>query len=204
MGAMKAKEFWAMRAAALAWLRYQRQCPLVMFERAPFHIPGPGNPDVCGVTSKRTVVEIEIKISMADFLANAFKRVMQQRADGHAYWYPAQFYILAPDGLAQRIAEAGEGFGVMKFRGAQYAHRMFTQRMIDIVRVAPTDPRATRLKPRDIVVAAKAQTGTLWTLVNGLARNENRKTLDGGCAVVKQAPRRKARRLETGLKATTN
>lgn len=115
---------------------------------------------------------------MSDFRANESKRVIQDRAAGRALWYPAQFYILAPRGLAQRILESGEGFGVMEFN-APFGWRNFDQNAISILRVAPSDKRATRLSKRDVHTTVKHQTGTLWTLANALARNEARQSPEG-------------------------
>lgn len=88
---------WMMRAQAVMWLRYERDCPVVALERGHGVC---GIPDAIGITPKRRVIEIEIKRSMADFRHNDKKWRSRQRmriwlgqSDSFGFNDPQQFYF---------------------------------------------------------------------------------------------------------------
>ncbi len=90
---------WEMRAAAVGWLRYERGCYLVCWERSPWETAY--RPDLIGVNSRRKVIEVEFKQSLADFKANESKRHLIQRvAFGYA---PSQFYFAVPRSLVESV-----------------------------------------------------------------------------------------------------
>jgi len=84
-----------LRAVAACWLRYERKCNLVTFERGPNYN---NNPDVYALTPSRLGLEIEIKISLSDFKRDFSKRkwVLQMIE-------PAFFYYLVPPDLVEKI-----------------------------------------------------------------------------------------------------
>lgn len=95
-----------LRACAAQWLRYDRQCPLVTFERGLKEYHGyNAAPDVLAVTKKRFLVEIEIKISMADFKANFKKRIHFMQARGY-YKKPHEYWFLVPPHLVDKVKES--------------------------------------------------------------------------------------------------
>lgn len=65
-----------LEASALEWLRYHKQCYIVMMERGTIH----GRPDVFGVTEEGYCVEIEVKRTVADFKADSEKRHRKEPA----------------------------------------------------------------------------------------------------------------------------
>ena len=91
-------------ASAVEWLRYERYCALIALERAPTY-GWVGRPDIVGVTKKRTIIEIEVKRTVADFRANAGKRCFsfRQRAVGGI---PEQFYFLVTPEIVETVQPA--------------------------------------------------------------------------------------------------
>lgn len=90
-------EHWRMRAAVVGWLRYERGCFLVCWERSPFgehHY----RPDVVGVEKRWRLVEVEVKHSLADFKANGSKRGLRM-----AWQFPWQFWFAVPSALAPKV-----------------------------------------------------------------------------------------------------
>ena len=85
---------------ALRWLSWERKCVAVVAQRNIHHQLG--NPDALGVTGGRYTVEVEIKRSMSDFRANAFKRHITNRQIYIHIW-PRQFYFMVPRELADRV-----------------------------------------------------------------------------------------------------
>jgi hypothetical protein len=82
------------RYGVLRWLRFERRCAMVMHERSPWWTGGV--PDVIGVTQSAQVIEVEIKISMADFRKDADK---YRHRIGR---YPWQFYYAVPEVLRDK------------------------------------------------------------------------------------------------------
>ena len=81
------------------WLRFVRQCPIVLFERTPRPICG--QPDVLGVTQSRYLIEVECKRSMSDFRANTGKQSMIWRRQGFkSELFPRQFYFCVTEAMA--------------------------------------------------------------------------------------------------------
>ncbi len=68
---------------ALAWLRFEKRCPIVMLERGISYI---SRPDALGITTARYMVEIEIKRSLADFTKNNDKRIVRLRENCLNLW----------------------------------------------------------------------------------------------------------------------
>ena len=100
-----------LRYRAAEWLRYERRCPIICFERPPAAWKD-YRPDVMGITRARTLIEIEIKVSVADFRADKQKHRHQVgKIDAH------QFYYAVPAAIADTvIAEAETGHGVLIYR----------------------------------------------------------------------------------------
>lgn len=102
-------DVWRLRAAVTGWLRYERRCPLVCWERSPFGNEHYYRPDICGVTRQWYVIEVEIKLTVADFRANRNKRGL--------WWgeqFPQQFYYAVPPKIAQLVdIESADRDGVL-------------------------------------------------------------------------------------------
>lgn len=95
-----------MRHAALEWLRYKRQCRLVMFERS--HTPH-WRPDVLGINQDRRSIEVEIKRTFSDF-----KNDKKKWCHGIKAMYVNQFYFMVPEWLIDKVMEnLPEGAGLL-------------------------------------------------------------------------------------------
>jgi hypothetical protein len=85
---------------AADWLRFQKRCQFVLFERNPrYQI---GSPDVLGITRNRYLFEIEIKRSLSDFKANAGKRHVVNRENILHLW-PKMFWYCVPENLVEKV-----------------------------------------------------------------------------------------------------
>lgn len=165
------QSIWMFRAAAVQWLRYQSQCPVVAIERG---ISLGGTPDVIGLTPKRFITEIEIKRTLSDFKRNAKKLAGFQRGRSifdDTNWErsrPRLFYFLVPIEIVEKVRpllEPEQGLMAIseawqKYQGVPY---------VKIIRNAVPCARAKRLTIRQCVQMAKHQTGTLSSLLNKLA-----------------------------------
>jgi hypothetical protein len=90
-----------MEAAAMEWLRYEHQCPLVVIERGVCCYNH--RPDVFAVSKKRFGIEVEIKRTLSDFKADFDKRVTAYRVRGIATIQ--KFYYLVPRELVDHGGE---------------------------------------------------------------------------------------------------
>jgi hypothetical protein len=96
-----------LRAAGAAYLRYDRQCPIISIERGLTEFHWNDSPDILGVTKKRTLVEIEIKVSLSDFKHNFKKKSILMREGGHQCRRPHQFFFLVPPDLVEKVQASG-------------------------------------------------------------------------------------------------
>lgn len=86
--------------AALFWMLTEKKCKLVTVERG-LHW---GNPDALGVMDDRRLVEVEVKISMADFRRNGKKdcvRHLMKSIDPPSL--PSLYYFLVPPALVEAV-----------------------------------------------------------------------------------------------------
>lgn len=165
-----------MRAAAVQWLRYERQCAVVALERGPGLC---GIPDVIGVNGKRHLIEIEIKRTMQDFRHNNKKwKIRQRRLDRmhrdfpiYATPEPQQFYFLVEPKMVEKCrGELPDYAGLMSLPAEDEPHRTYTGIPFPVVRVpSPTNKHAARLTVRACVAMAKNQSGTLSSVIGALA-----------------------------------
>jgi hypothetical protein len=153
-------------AAATGWLRYDRQCRFVIWERSPFNEPR-YRPDICAVTRQWRVIEVEIKISIADFRANSRKRGLQWRHD-----YPEQFYFAVPPELVERVKpELPDQCGLLTVGPDGYCGPTAM-----VIRPAPKAKHATRLCALDIARCVSHQSASLHRSAVAMMRAQE--TLD--------------------------
>lgn len=155
---------WLLRSATIGWLRYNRRCPLVCFERSPLGSSYPYRPDIIGVTRERCVIEVEIKQTLSDFRANAKKRVIQL-----GRCVPRQFYFAVPTAMVERVKpELPEHAGLLTLglEDAQWGPQ------IKCVVSAKTRP-SPRLSMRQIVEMAMHQTGSLHRCCVAISRMQD-------------------------------
>ena len=122
-------------ASGAEWLRYQRGCYIVAWERSPWPFAH-HKPDLVGIDSTRKVTEIEIKRSVADFKNDSEKSIWQSRDLFKKAW-PSQFYYFVEPGIVDKVRPlVRDGFG--------------------LITLAPEDTRPTPYGNRDIVVVCRA------------------------------------------------
>lgn len=154
-----------LKAAAAQWLRYERQCMIVTLERVP--VPRWfGVPDVIGVSLKREITEIEVKVSTADFRNNTKKRCMKMRAIGDARC-PHQFYFLVPRDLVAKVQDSLPTDAGLMTIGRNSAYSGIPQ--IEVVIKAPKQS-AQVLSVREMAYIVKDQSGTLVSMLAKLAK----------------------------------
>lgn len=152
-------------ARAIHYLRYKRQCGLIWTQRSPWN-RSDHHPDVIGITKDRRVIEVEVKVSMADFRANAEKSCMnsvsrlvyrQPEFAGPVWEHAAAFYFAVPLKLASPAAAE-----LPSYAGLLVVHENPWQTFV--LRAAPRRPNAPRLSTREMVLAAKHLSAMLATL----------------------------------------
>jgi hypothetical protein len=149
-----------LRAGALSWLRYKRQCDIVCVERTAV-CEGLHRPDILGVTRRRYQIEIEIKRTLDDFRSNAKKLIF---ATG---WRPRQFYFLVPPSLVEKVLpELPDGDGLMTMSD----HWLYGVRCVKVVRGAKTNRESKPLTVRQMLRMVQHQTGTLCSAWATLAK----------------------------------
>jgi hypothetical protein len=171
---METNSIWFYRAAALQWLRYERQCPIVAVERG---ICRGGSPDVMGVTKDRWAIEVEIKRSLSDFKANTKKMEAFERRYtmfSHTNWLstlncPKLFYFFVPSGLVNKVMpllKNGDGLLSIPDNGRTYRGIPYPR----VVTRAIPDSRAKRLTLRECARMTAHQSGTVFMLAAELAK----------------------------------
>ena len=165
-----------LKASVANYFRYQRQCPLICFERG---LTTYSVPDVLIVTDKRMLIEVEIKVDWTDFLNDQNKRkwYLQEHWKQHV---PYQFwYCVSPD-LSERcrgwFEENKSKFiqlpGLMTV--SECTKNNWNQNMPEVVLVttAQCNKVSTKLTLKQISILVKHQTGTLCALAAKLAANQ--------------------------------
>lgn len=62
------------RTLAYLWLRYEQGCYIITFERVPYGGNYAAKPDVLGMNKRRRLLEVEIKVSLADMKNDLVKK----------------------------------------------------------------------------------------------------------------------------------
>ena len=165
-----------LRTLGTEYLRYVRGCYIISFERSPWTTPGLTNreawsqkPDILGLTSKRFTIEIEIKISKADFLHDFKKQHRKAEASGmlgtRSQYVngPNYLYYLIPNQLVKvGMQEAPPLAGILT-PSSKHFDRISGLPEIDIVRKA-TRMHSCRLNLHDTVVMSRDMAGSLASL----------------------------------------
>jgi len=156
-----------LQTAALEWMRYDKQYPLVALERGTVS----GTPDVFGVHKNRFTTEIEIKISVSDFRANRKKEHVIRRESGvyRNSYIPNYFYYLVPPELVDKIrpeVEAQNGLMTLG-TGKSYSG------VRPLVVLKPALRNHTRRQTiKQCVQMAQAVSGTLVSLCAALHKKD--------------------------------
>ena len=154
------------KTAVASYLRYQRQCLLVSFERGPDDY-ALEYPDVLAVTDDMRLLEVEVKISVSDFRNDSKKRK----------WHPSlldrvagrTFFYAVPRELIDAVKPClRKGAGLMSC-GSAIGYPGNVEIIIKAER------KADRISPRVFMKMMRAQTGTLISLAKALVKCERGK-----------------------------
>ena len=133
---------------ALHWLRFEKACPVALFERTPRY--GHGQPDVVGITKAGFILEIEVKRSLADFKKNFHKDHIIRREKcrdvaGVMCCYPKQFWFLVPNNLVDKVTPLLPTWAGLIRGPAEYEYQL------SVVVKSPSNPHATRLTTKEMI-----------------------------------------------------
>ena len=163
-----------LRGIAASWLRYERECHLITFERGVGH----GRPDLLGVDKRRDLIEVEIKVSVADFKRDQKKRKHLFRKHGWTTYVPAFFYYVVPDELVEKVLPLlPEGAGLLApLKGWKVNPKRMNpyNGLPDLHSVKPAvrDHEAKRMNAKAMIAMVRDQSGTLCSLAAAAARAE--------------------------------
>jgi hypothetical protein len=152
---------------AMRWLWLEKKCNYVLTERTPRY--GIGQPDVLGVTKPRYLIEIEIKRSYSDFLADSKKRHRQHLVikDNWVLKHsPKQIYYLMPAELAERCEHLIPSWaGLMR-----PSPNTIT---LEVVKMAPVNSQSDRLTIRECIWLARAMCNNMMSVELKLQNHMN-------------------------------
>lgn len=144
-----------LEARAFAWLRFEKRCKVVLWQRSPRQC---GIPDVIGVTKDRYLVEIEIKRTIADFRANADKCHVRLR-DFHLRSWPRLFWFAVPRNLVEKASKE-----LPPYAGLLTADQ-FDAGFLELVKRPTANAQSRRLSIKEAVRCVELQSNQLWSLI---------------------------------------
>lgn len=158
------------RCLAAEWLRYDHGCYLVAMERSPWTTKA--LPDVLGLDAKRSLIEVEIKVSRSDFLADAAKphrRNLLNNIVGRMPTAPQYLYYLVPPALVDCVREhAPELAGILTPSDSQFSPHSGLP-LLQMVRPA-TRLHGFKLPIKQCHIMARDMAGTLSSLARDYAK----------------------------------
>jgi len=131
----------------MRWLWLDKGCHIVLEERSPRWAIG--QPDVIGVTKSRHLIEIEIKRSASDFVADS-KKPHRVNREFNIQQHVRQFYYLMPEDLAVKLKDK-----IPKWAGLM-ACPFHPQ--INILKIAPVNNESRKLNAKECVRLARQMT----------------------------------------------
>lgn len=155
-----------LRTLGFDFLRYDSGCFSVCMERSPWS--SRQLPDVLGLNKARHLIELEIKISKADFNHDMKKKHRQALArdvevNGAMQRQPNYLYYLVPQHLVEHVlASAPEWCGILTPGTRVNPYNGFPE--LDVIRKAPR-LHDRRLSIKHCVVFARDMAGTMASLL---------------------------------------
>ena len=93
------------KVAVLEYFRYRKQYPLVALESVnTLDVYGVGLADVMAVTKDRRLIEVEVKVTVADFRRDKKKRKHSLLSDDNGFLPTSYFYFAVPTEIANKVA----------------------------------------------------------------------------------------------------
>jgi hypothetical protein len=155
---------------AFYWLRFDKKCPIVLFERSPRIYWG--RPDVLGVGKDRFLLEIEIKRSMADFRANQEKTHVANRPRIIRRW-PRLYWFLVPKALVAKVIPELPEYAGLLTEGPGTSLDYSTP-VIEVVRKASANPMSRRLSLKECLRVVELQSNQLLSHVGSLDKTRTK------------------------------
>lgn len=152
------------RTMAFNWLRYEQGCHLITFERTPLETEA--RPDVLGMTRNRQLIEIEIKVDLADLRRDSSKEHRRQAAYDIQRRNPSTpnyvYYMVPEEMVGVALEELPAHYGVISPNHA-IKHGHTGMPTIALHRFA-VQLHARRLTMREVVSMAKCMSGAMCSL----------------------------------------
>lgn len=140
-----------LRAVASSWLRYEKGCLMISFERGL----DLRNPDILGVTKDLKTIEIEIKVSFGDFQNDWKKRPRR--------YTPNQMYYMVHPKILQKVKDSNllTTQGLLSINPkSDIIHHWTNLHILYLHRAAKVIHRE-KLRLPQLATLVKAQSGTL-------------------------------------------
>lgn len=153
----------SMKTCIFFWLRFVRQCPVVLFERTPRPICG--LPDVLGVTQSRYLIEFECKRTMSDFRANRCKASMIWRKNGlRLEMFPRQYYFCVTEEMVSKAEKELPDFAGLTSCGPHGG--------LVFIKNAPVHKESRRLTLKECAKLSKLMCSQFYAAFNDNLREE--------------------------------
>jgi hypothetical protein len=152
-------------------MRYDRQFPVVAFECDLPHF-GSSPADVLGVTADRFLMEVEVKVALSDFRADAKKFKWATRR-AYPENSPRFFYYAVPKEMREKVEgllPEGAGLMVVGSGGS------LPQDDVCVVVKAKANTSSKRIPLRDLIQLVRGQSATLVRLALKESEAENATT----------------------------
>jgi len=157
------------KACVACYFRYKRQCNLVSFER-PINTYF-SKPDIFVINKQRRLIEIEVKISMADFKNDIKKRIWGYRDKmPNLYPMPHQFYYAVPKSLEEKSRallqswkEESNIYGKVGLLVVKEHNNrsLLGYNDVYVSITAPTNKSSKKIPVKDLITMVKNQSATL-------------------------------------------
>lgn len=149
-----------LESRAFAFLRFEKKCPLVLWERTPRPC---GIPDVLGITKDRYLVEIEIKRSIGDFRVNEDKWHVKTRESNLRRW-PRLYWFAVPRSLVDKVSQE-----LPPYAGLLTADDS-DPGTLEVVKAATVNKDSRRLSLKEAVRAVQCQSNQLWSAIKKIEK----------------------------------
>jgi len=162
-----------LRTVVMNYFRYIKQCPVVTCEQGIGRYDRMHRPDVLVVDSKRHLIEIEIKTSLADFRNDKKKRIWKYR-EKYPEIMPYKFYYCVSDDISDVVKDElkDSNFGLLSARCDIDITNINWWCCNIIVTKKAKAFKVPRLSFKDIILMVKNQSSTLCRMSLEVLKNE--------------------------------
>lgn len=164
------------KACIAAYWRYERQCPLVVFEAFDRleHTWG-AQADVLAVSKERHLIETEIKVSMSDFRKDQHKPRHRHFKSNDGEYPTTYFYFAVPKEIANQVSFAcGQ---LYPYAGVLGCPEDTNELAVEVYR-SPKALNGKRLSIKQVIYMVRSQTATLCRLARKV--DEQARVIHGG------------------------